>query len=467
MQDDWHPSKTLTINAGIRFDHFTPYTETRNNISTFNPDNRQLQIAGVGGVSNTAGIHTDWHGLAPRLGFALTLPHSMVLRGGYGIGYVPMNTTSNANLKNPPFVSTVTSCGFFNCGPGFTTFADGFPVPTPTNINNPGSSIPDAVSPHFRTSYIQQFNLTVQKEAAGNVFTVSYVGLLGRQLGQLLPDSNAPAPNTCGSNAACYNALRPFFAAQPNLGTVGYFQTGGSSSYHSLQTSVERRLSHGLTMNINYTYAHSLDNSTGLSEEGAGGYGSVPSQVSTLEYGNSTLDLRNRLAGNIDYALPFSQSATGLRGLIQKGWQLNLIGVINSGTPFTVTNATDVGNTLPGQNNVDRPNQIAKAASSHPTLTEFFNTSAFVAQAAGTIGSERRNVLFGPHYRHLDLSAFKTFPIGDRFKMEFRAESFNLTNTSNFAVPNSSLGGSNYGQITATSSAYTPREFQFALKLTF
>ena len=307
----------------------------------------------------------------------------------------------------------------------------------------------------------------MQKEAAGNVYTVSYVGLLGRQLSQLLPDLNAPPPNNCGANATCYNALRPFYPQQPNLGTVGYFQTGGSSSYHSLQTSVERRLSHGLTMNINYTYAHSLDNSTGLSEEGAGGYGSVPAQVDTLEYGNSTLDLRNRLAGNIDYALPFSKSATGLKAIAEKGWQLNLIGVLNSGSPYTVTNSTDVANTLPGVNNGDRPDRIGNPTTGHSSLGEFFNTAAYQAQTAGTIGTERRDALFGPHYRHVDLSAFKTFPIRDRYNLEFRAESFNLTNTANFATPNASLGGSNFGAITSLSTAYQPRQFQFALKLTF
>ena len=272
---------------------------------------------------------------------------------------------------------------------------------------------------------------------------------------------------TCGPNPVCYTPLRPFYSAQPNVGTIGYLQSGGSSSYHALQTSAERRLSHGLTFNINYTYAHSLDNSTGLSEEGAGGYGSVPSQVSTLEYGNSTLDLRNRLAGNIDYALPFGEHASGLRGLATKGWQLNLIGVINSGTPYTVTNATDVGNTEPGQNNVDRPIRLARGTHRTRRSRTSSTLRAFAAQTPGTIGTERRDQLFGPHYRHLDLSASKTFPLGERFNLEFRAESFNLTNTTNFAVPNASLGGANYGAITATSTAYTPREFQFALKLTF
>jgi Carboxypeptidase regulatory-like domain/TonB dependent receptor len=467
IQDDWHASKILTINAGLRYDHFTPYTEVHNNISTFNPADGQLQVAGVDGISNTAGIQSDYHGLAPRLGFALTLKNNLVVRGGYGIGYVPMNTTSNANLKNPPFVATVSSCGYFSCGPGYTSFIDGFPLPTPTNINLPGSSIPDAVSPHFRTSYLQQFNLTVQKEVAGNVLTASYVGLLGRQLAQLLPDLNAPPPNTCGSNAACYTPLRPFYAQHPNLGLIGYFQTGGVSSYNSLQTSIERRLNHGLTLNINYTLAHSIDNSTGLSEEGAGGYGSVPSLVDTLEYSNSALDIRNRIAGNIDYQLPWGSGLTGGKALAAQGWQVNVIAVWNTGIPYTVTNANDVSNTNPGANNADRPDRIGNPSVSNQNVNEFFNPAAFQAQAAGTVGTEARNALYGPHYRHLDISFFKTFPLGERFRMEFRAESFNVLNTANFANPNSSLGGANFGQITAMSTAYAPRQFQLALKLTF
>ena len=467
VQDDWHASKILTINAGLRFDHFTPYTEINNNISTFNPATGNLQVAGVDGISNTAGIASDWHGIAPRIGFALTLPRNLVLRGGYGIGYFPMNTTSNANLKNPPFVATVTSCGYFSCGPDYTKFIDGFPLPAPTNINNPGSSIPDAVSPHFRTSYMQQFNLTVQKEAWGNVFTASYVGLLGRQLAQLLPDRNAPPPNTCGTNPVCYNTLRPFANTLPNVGLIGYFQTGGVSSYNSLQTSVERRLNRGLTMNINYTISHSLDNSTGLSEEGAGGYGSVPSLVDTLEYGNSALDLRSRLAGTINYELPFGKNSSGMRALAAKGWQLNTIGVWNTGTPYTITNSSDVSNTNPGANNADRPDRIGDPHVSNPNVVEFFNPDAYQAQAPGTIGTERRNALYGPHYRHLDLSLFKTFPIRERLHLEFRAECFNILNMANFATPNSSLGGANFGQITSMSTAYAPRQYQFALKLTF
>ena len=282
-QDDWRFSKTLTVNLGLRYDIYTPYTETRNHISTFNAANGSLLVAGQGGVSNTAGVQTDHMGFAPRLGFAFSPGKEFVIRGGYGIGYFPANTTSNANLKNPPFVATVSTCSYLSCGPGFTRFANGLPVPTPTSIGSPGASIPDATATNFKTSYIQQFNLTTQKNVTGNVITLTYVGLLGRQLAQLRPDLNAPPPNTCGTNASCYNALRPYFAVDPNLGQVGYLQTGGSSSYNAFEASVERRLSHGATANINYQFAHALDNSEAFLAGGAAadGFGTVPSRVSS------------------------------------------------------------------------------------------------------------------------------------------------------------------------------------------
>lgn len=468
VQDDWRLSTKLTLNLGLRYDVYTPYTEVSNSISTFNPATAALQIAGQNGISNTAGIQTDYHGLAPRFGFAWNPGSGFVVRGGYGIGYFPYNATSVANLKNPPFVASVSTCSSYSggCGNG-TKFIDGFAPPTPTSIDLPNSSIPVAVSPKFRTSYIQQFNLTLQKEVHANVFTLTYVGLLGRQLGQVLPDLNAPRPNSCGTDAACYRPLRPYYSQHPNLGLIGFFQTGGSSSYHALQASAERRLTQGLALNANYQWAHGLDNASPLSETGAGGYGSVPPLVSTLEYGNSQLDIRHRIAGTINYQLPFGAKANGLQAIAIKGWQTNVIGVWETGFPFTITNATDVSNTNPGANNADRPDRIGKPSVHKGDINEFFNTAAFAAQTPGTIGTERRNGLHGPDYRHLDLSLFKVFPIGERFNLEFRAESFNLLNTANFAVPNSSLGGANFGRITALSTNYAPRQLQFALKLTF
>ena len=495
VQDDWHVNRKLTLNLGLRYDLFTPFTEVQNQISTFDPKTGKLLIAGKDGVSNTAGIHTDYRGLAPRVGFAATLGRGLVVRGGYGISFFPMNTTSNANLKNPPFVATVSSCGviFFlpvKC-PGLKTFADGFPAIVPTTLNTPGVSIPDAVDPDFRTSYLQQFNVTVQKDWKGNVATLSYVGLVGHDLAQLFPDLNAPPPNVCGSpGSPCTNpnTLRPYYSANPNLGLVGFFQTHGKSSYNALQASIDRRLKNGLTLNANYAWAHNLDNATGLSEENAGGYGIVPSQVGTLDYGNSPLDVRHRLAATVNYALPFGKTGSGASAILTKGWQLNLVGAWSTGVPFTVVNANDTTNTNPGANNADRPNVIGDTNLPNKSTSSFFNPGAFAQQAPGTLGNEGRNALHGPSFRHLDASLFKTFSLTERVLLDLRMECFNLTNTPNFGAPNASLPAgtapnvppitlanigsstanpSHFGQITSMSTGYKPREFQIALKLHF
>jgi hypothetical protein len=124
----------------------------------------------------------------------------------------------------------------------------------------------------------------------------------------------------------------------------------------------------------------------------------------------------------------------------------------------------------------DRPNQLGPATLSNPSTAEWFNVAEFETQAAGTVGDESRNSLYGPRFAHFDFSLFKSFPLAERFKLQFRAEVFNLTNTPSFANPNATLlptglglgtqaGG--FGTITATNANYTPREIQFALKLLF
>jgi hypothetical protein len=480
-QDDWHARRNLTVNLGLRYDVYSPYSEIGGRIATWDIDNSTYLIgnnataASPGIVPNagkTAGVQTDHHGLQPRVGFAYTPGHSFVIRGGFGLSFFPMNTTSDANMKDPPFVATFNACnspgwGANTCPVGHQTFAQGFPTPVPAQITNPGATIPDAVSIHFRNSYVEQFNLTLQKELKGNVITASYVGLLGRELGQLLDDLNAAPPGnySASSNPNAFQQARRYYAEFPNLGDIGYFQSGGSSSYNALQLSFERRLSHGVYFNINYTHEHELDNATGLSQEDAGGYSNVPSQVDKLDYSNSPIDFRDHFAGTVSYQFPFGKNARGIRGAAIKGWQANFIQVWTSGQPFTVVNSSSVSEAIPGYD--DRPNQISGWKVSNPTLGKFFNPDAFAAQAPGTLGSERRNQLYGPHFRHSDLSLFKTFPVHDRANVEFRAEAYNISNTANWGLPNATLGGSGFGQVTSMAYTYTPRVFQFALKLNF
>jgi hypothetical protein len=468
---------------------YTPYAEKHNFISTFDPTTGKLLVGGQNGVSNTGGVQTDFHGLQPRIGVAWNLRDGLVIRGGYGIVYFPDNTASVADMKNPPFIASLSTCGVdttstVKCPAGMTRFADGFLPPVATQPTDPAYTIPDATDPHFRTAAAQQTNLTIQKAVAGNVVTVSYLGLFGRNLIQTLTDFNAPPPNTV--TGATFQALRPYYSLAPNLQTVQLIRSNGKSNYNALQASFERRLIKGLATQVNYTYAQNLTNAISASTATAGGYGIIPSKVNTLDYGNAGIAVRHILNGTINYVLPFGQKANGLEAGFIKGWQMNVLGAWSTSVPFTVVNPSNVSNTVPGLG--DRLNVLGKANLSNKSIHAFFDPGAFASQAKGALGTESLMQYWGPHYRHLDLGLTKTFSVTERVKVDFTAQSFNLLNTPNFADPNATLPAvtapntptvtlaninntavnrNHFGQITSMLASYNPRVFQFALTLHF
>jgi hypothetical protein len=504
LQDDWHATPTLTLNLGIRYDVFTPFTEVKNAISNFDTATASIVIANQNGVNQYAGVNPTWTNVAPRIGFAYTVSPGTVLRGGFGISYFPMNYTSNSSLKNQPFVSAF-NCNNGNCpapipgiggpGNGAGTFKLGVPLPTAASATNPTGNIADPVDPAYRSSYLEQFNLTLEKAFGPNVLQATYVGMLGRHIAQIYQDQNLPplisnsALNAIAAQKGlsagnAYNTLRPFHNQLPNVTQIGGYNSRGSSNYNALQLSLNRRTSAGLTVNANYTLAHGLDNVLNLSNEINDGYGNIPSQISSVDYGNSDVDIRNRLAFSANYELPFGKTASGLVAMLVKGWQANTILVWNSGLPFTVINSTNIATTSFG-NPQDRPNQLRKANLSNSNISRFFDPTAFAPQASGTLGTERKNPLYGPHYRHVDLSLFKNFPVYRETFLQFRAECFNIANTTNFSItnntPNTTLQSSPetanpdayavtpniIGTISNTSPNYNPRLFQFALKYQF
>jgi len=245
---------------------------------------------------------------------------------------------------------------------GAGAFQRGQPLPTAASATNPAGNIADPVDPAFRSSYLEQFNLTLEKAFGPNVLQATYVGMLGRHIAQIYNDQNLPplisnsALNAIAaqdglSAGNAYNTLRPFYKQLPNITQIGGYNSRGSSNYNALQLSLNRRTSAGLTVNANYTLAHGLDNVLNLSNEINDGYGNIPSQISSVDYGNSDVDIRNRLAFSANYELPFGKSANGLVGALARGWQANTILVWESGEPFTVINSSNIATTSFGSGN--------------------------------------------------------------------------------------------------------------------
>jgi len=352
-----------------------------------------------------------------------------------------------------------------------------------------------AESPNFKSALIQQFNLQVEQQFGPNVLTIGYVGNIGQHLPETINDINQPKPfnpdvNPTGST----RPLAPQFTVggTNNLAGVGWLQTEGISNYNALQTSFQRRFVHGLAFDANYTWGKAMSDITGFSAEGGGrSWGNAdPTRIRQIEYGVAENDIQNRFALSLNYKLPFGNNFAGFKKELLGGYQFNTITVWQSGRPFDVVNGgggNDVttetiggttykdaySNRATPQNNggPDRPNIVGNPRVSHPTLSQYFNPLAFAPQPMGTIGTTQRDVLFGPHYRHVDMSMFKDFPLTERVSLEFRAEAFNISNTPSYYINDGSgnvqLGNSAFGSVSNTDPNYTPRQFQFAGKLQF
>ncbi|ADV82091.1 TonB-dependent receptor [Terriglobus saanensis] len=526
VQDSWKITPKLTFIYGLRYDVFTPFTEAHNRISNFdfpqaltlNAQNisSALKIAGQNGVDSKVNIPTDYSNVAPRVGFSLSLAPTTVLRGGYGLSFFPGNYTSNADLKNAPFTSNFSpacqsqiavnietaknqlagqngSCAAIPGAP--STLAQGLPVPAAPDITNlaaiSGLSFV-AEAPKFRSALIQQFNLQVQQQVGPNVFTIGYVGNIGQHLPESINNINQPKPYNplapVGSAANPVGGARPLNSVLPNLSGVSYIDSGGVSNYNALQASFQRRFVRGLAFDANYTWAKALSDITGFSQQGSnqGWSNADPTRIRQIEYAIAENDIQNRFALSLNYEFQFGKSFQGFKRALFSGWQANTITVWQSGKPFTITSTgSGVDNPIESdgkphgfsnratpQNSGgnDRPNQLGDARGSKSN-SQFFNTAAFAPQPLGTVGSAQRNSLFGPNFRHVDLSLFKTFPVTERLNVQFRAESYNISNTPNFYIGNgtstSQFGSATFGQISQTDPNYTPRLYQFALKAQF
>lgn len=454
IQDDWRAKPWLTLNLGLRYDVFTPFTEAHDRISNLDIMSAKILVAGQNGVSKTAGIETDYSNLAPRVGFAAMIGHGLVARGGYGLTFFPTNYTSAFNLKNPPFSS--------NYGPAyFQPLSAGFPLPAPTDPNNPYGTIA-AQALDYRSAYLQQFSLTFEKDFGSNVLRLGYVGQLGRHLAMIIPNINIAPPSPLPDP----HSRAPFAQSLPNVSGISFAQSTGTSSYHALQVSFERRYRVGIAVSSNYTWAHQIDDVWGLGGLQFG-YGVLPGAVAEVDRGNSDLDIRHRFVLMANYEVPSGKSLKGSTRRLLQGWQINGIIVYQTGLPFSIVNSASLSNTGVDYTQLDRPNRVKDGKLAHPTISEYFDTSAFVPQPFGTLGNSGRNILHGPSYKKVDLSLFKQFTLKDPWRLQFRAECYNITNTPSFGAPNFVLGYSNFGSITAMSANYTPRQFQFALKLLF
>ena len=460
--DDWRLNRKLTINYGIRWDYFSPPSESQNRWSNFNATTGKMDISGRNGVDINAGVQRHWPNFGPRLGFAFQAAPHTVLRGGFGIFYNTAGSEAGTMrlARNIPFgLTNQITPGDINPGP---IVSAGFAPLPPVNFtlaDNP-SGVVYQVDHKFRPSYAEQFNLVLEQEIAPlqMLIKVAGVGNLGRHLYNTY-NGNQPVPG-----AAALATRRPLYAINPNLSDVNYFTSNGVSSYTALQVTADKRFSHGVSVLLGYAWSHALDNVP--LEFGGGALGPSPQDPRNLsaEYSNSAIDMRHRLTLSYLWALPFGKGKPflnygGFVNQIVGGWQLNGILTTQSGlwlSPVLQTSTTN--------GTSSRPNKIGTV--SYPkTLARWFDPSAFGPPAAYTYGNAGRDSLLGPGRTNWDSSLLKEFPIHDQMLFQFRFEAYNALNHPQFGYPNASIGNAQAGQI--TSIVGNPRNLQASLRFQF
>jgi hypothetical protein len=258
-----------------------------------------------------------------------------------------------------------------------------------------------------------------------------------------------------------------------------FWYTEGNTSYNSLQTNVTRRLGRGLEFRANYTWSKNLDINSALTGAQASNQAQMVLNRNSIrsDWGPSALNVEHQASLSGRYELPFGRgqrwlgSATGIKDKVISGWQLNGIVTLLSGFPFT----PQIGSNRSGDGDTRNPDRPSlNPAFSGPIVlgnpNQWFNPNAFILPAPGTYGNLGRGVFSGPGLAELDVSLFKNINIGERVKLQTRAEFFNALNHTNFGTPNAIVFSGTRISSTAgliTSTATTSRQIQFGMKLTF
>jgi hypothetical protein len=488
LRDRWRVNSKLTLNLGLRWELYPDRTRSAGlGIESYDPTTNEVLVGGRGGIPRDNGVGYSKKLFAPRVGFAYQFGNSTVIRSGYGLtfhshpwgaqalrgwypqtivavfdsvnGYQPVTTDPNyvaAGVPNQPLGSSVgipaICCPDINKGR--------IPLPLSNEMGYP------VANRQLHRGYIQSWNFIIERKLPAEFVTsIGYVGTASVN-GFAFLDVNASQIPGSG------NAGRPLFGKFGRTATTRQFDGQTHSNYHSLQATINRRFAGGLFLKGAYTYSHAID---------LANYG----DWTAFSWNAPSVFNRNRAsaANNIPhtfqlgylYEAPFGNgkrwATTGVSKAVLGGWQLNGMFSAYQGRQYMLS-ASGAALNMPG--NAQTPDQIKPTVDKIGKVGDdgtWFDTTAFARPTGVRFGNVGRNTMRGPGVVNMDLSLFRTFKLREWMNLQFRAESFNLSNTPHFANPNGNANSSNFGRITATQSAADAigrsRELRFGLRLGF
>jgi hypothetical protein len=539
-QDSWKVTPTFTLNYGLGYSIDTPLHNHQyggegiaclniGQTSTIFPT-APVGIAYPGdpGCYNSGKAQTKHTELGPRFGFAWApdlgvisgAPGKFSVYGGFGLYYNRSEEeTALQTLETPPFGLSSGGAGDYGASaPGFAnpysdlntgaTFTNKFPFTFPSKgakVDFTGYEPLDisTYGKDFRASYAENFQVSVERELPQKMVTrISYVGSLARH-NQVTYDSN---PETAAGHASC--AADPvcianrnnqiYFYPQHNAGdaainpitgapvftSIGTVGSEAASSYHALQASIRKGVTHGLTMQVSYTYSHALDNgssfeNSGFGESGERGYNQYKP---SLNYGDSASDARHHFVIAPIYVTPKFRGKSDFNplNLALSGWEVSGIVTLSTGEPYDISYAGGTSRSLYCSANwnfyacPDVPEQVAAMKFFNPRhreflhggYSEYFSPKSFVAEPIGVFGNVHRNPYHGPGANNTNMILAKNFFVGgdNTRRLQVRMESDNVFNHTQFNNPTGGFTSSLFGFVTGSAAA---RQTQLATKFYF
>jgi len=518
VQDEWRVSSNLVLNLGVAWAFVTPETEAQNRYANFDFTTGKLLVAGKAPTTGCTicvpsdgrvGVQFDKTAIEPRIGISWkpTGSDKTAVHLGYAIFHdSSWNQGAQGLWQNPPYLAESDNFPSGPCPYGNTTAA------SPQNCGLADSFLPAITTPqtppvypgtlqsqnlNFKQGRVQQFNANIERQLPGNMVVTA--GYAGSRSSHILVDGeniNVSSPSACGVVSGYTRGCGPGGTAfsQPWGTNIGYFpgfpptilnaNDVGAAKYDSLQIKAETKSAkHGIYALLGYTYSKTHDSgySDGLGTGVGAPYWPLPGS-NKLDWSLSQINLNHQLTASVIYDLPFGKGkALGSNwsapvNAIAGGWEVDVIERVLSGFPVFVVDSNNQSGVFFQQNssNQNRPDMTCSPQSSHPSLSQWFNTSCFQAAAVGELGNAPRAPVSGPHFVNTDFSAIKNFNLTFRegMSLQFRAEFFNLFNHAQFGLPLSDIAAG-FGQPNAStfgvvnSTVNNPRLIQFALKLKF
>ena len=491
FDDTWKIAPKFTLSLGLRYENTPPWEDQTGHLfSVYIPyvdtvpqvadrSRYPVFVRQGNGTDPYAGVNLRWPNIdviqdgrlgnrmvqldnndfAPRIGLAWMPSSKWVVRVGGGMFY-------NQDSGNPRFDMARNLAGRVRFNPAnpdlpnltwqnaLSSFTGAVAqVPTPYAFANKYDR---------RTPYTMQYLFNVQRELGRDlVFEGGYLGSVSHHL-EGLRAINETIPGTVGS----VNSRAPY----PNFGRIQLVDNGGNGNYNSLSGKVTKRYSQGVTLLASYTYAKSIDNSSGIRTQGDDTLFPQNSYCMSCERGLSSFDTKHRFVATGMWDLPIGKGkklniTNRVANVIVGDWQVGSILTLQSGFPITPNiGGSDRSNTGAG---FDRPN--ATGVSPYPssqTTAQWFNLAAFSVAAPGTFGNAGRNSIVGPGMMTWDFSLHKDFRVTETSRFELRWELFNAANHPVWASPNYNANSpASFGTITGT--RVNMRQMQLALKYVF